>query len=458
MKITRESIVESIKLSKDVLPKFTAFEMARVIGVPVKYLLKAIQANHKNFKFDAEKNIISLDNTSRVQNINSNEVWGWYLKNKLEGNDKGCLMVSDQQRLMASLNARVKWDCSFGLVTATFATLELSGTDVKNRVVKDYDADIAGRLIKLGTIGGAGQVPDRYVFGVILAEAEIAARQLGSFPLYSTDWAMEMMMDAVDWIDIEVPDIYEVTSLPFSNNGQPATPPSLGSPAQTAGVTTDTKQILTGVGSSKPPISGTVQRGRRTKEQIDADLKKMVDELNSRSMFTPEQIETVTGAKNITDAEKAYKALIAESDAVIAKENASKGQQSLFKEGGVPINGPTAQPQEPVVVFKPAEPTTSHQHVPPPLHSAPATLPSTRVSMPKLEDLEKVSDIKAAIRSDAGMPVPPSVSTNPVVPPVVAQSSVQQAPPVSNPPPAGASASAEDLLNGLLKATGQLAG
>lgn len=472
MKITRETIIEAIRLGKDILPKFTAFEMARVIGVPVKHLLKAIQANLKNFKFDSEKNIIGLDNSSRIQNINSNEVWTWYLTNRLNGKSNACLTVSDQQRLMASLNSRIKWELNFGLVTATFASQEISGTDVRNRIVSDYSPTLAARLIKLGTVSGSGQVPDRYVFGIILTEEEISNRKIEHLPLYLPDWAMEEMMNEVDWVDVEVPDIYEVTTLPIppggtagpSAPGEPSPPPS--SQRQPSGGSTDTDQrVLAGAGGSKPPIPGAVQRARRTKEQIDADLKKMVDDLVSRSMFTQEEIDTVAKAEKISDAEKAYKGLIAKADAIEAKEREKSGlpgQQSFLKEDTAPSSTPPATPSlasTMVEIFKPAESQQTQQHVPPAINSAPASLPSSRPSMPRLSDLEGVSDIKASIRKDAGdVPPPPPVQTNPVTPPIhtTGQLALQPAPVVNNPPPAGASASAEDLLNSLLKQTGQV--
>ncbi len=454
--LAHESIIEAIKLSKDVLPKFTAFEMARVMGVPVKYLLRSIQANFKNFKFDIEKNITGLDSTNQLQNINSNEVWGWYLKNVIDGKPEACLTINDQTRLMAALNARLKWDLQFGLVTATFASQELSGTDVRNRVASVYSSEIAQRLVKLCTVSGSGQIPDRYVFGVILTEDEIAARKLGSFPLYSPEWAMEMMMGEVDWVDVEVPDIYEVTTLPFSNNQPGGHTPQPAEPGRGSPPSDTDEKILAGAGGSKPPIPGVVQRARRTREQIDADLKKMVDDLSGRGMFAQDEIDSVAKAKTIGAAELAYKGLIANAEAVLAKEAKATDQQ-LGGTFSTPMDDskPTRsiEPVAPGEKFIPNVAAQTQQHVPPALNSAPAP----RVTMPKLSDLEKVPNIKESIREDAGMPAPPATSTAaPVAPPIMAQMGFQhQVPPVANPPAAGASASAEDLLNSLLKATGQ---
>ncbi len=265
---------------------------------------------------------------------------------------------------------------------------------------------------------------------------------------------MEEMMGEADWVDVEVPDLYEVTSLPFSNNPPGGHQPQPFEPGRGLPPNETDQKLLTNLGGNKPVVE-TPTRTRRTKEKIQADLKAMVDEITGYGMFSQEEIDTVAKAEKIVDAEKAYENLKAQAAAVLAKEAKATQQANGHFLTPMDDSKSTSSP-EPVgkgEIFVPdVTAKTGSQHVPPSLNSAPAA----RVSMPRLEDLEKITDIKASIRQDAGMPTPPSVSTSPVAPPVVAQMGFQHtAPPVSNPPPAGASASAEDLLNNLLKATGQ---
>lgn len=263
-------------------------------------------------------------------------------------------------------------------------------------------------------------------------------------------------MDEVDWVEVDVPDLHEVKTVPYTVNVQTKHEPAERQAAATIDPRTAEK-ILAGAGGSKPPVPGIETRTRRTKEKIADDLKAMVNDLISRSLFTQEEIDTVAKAEKITDAEKAYKVMVAHAENIERAEKGLPGQQQIQLTDPAtdkPVDEVKSAPVEPAQVFTPVVEKTM-QFVPPSLNSAP-----TRPTMPKLSDLEGVPSIKASIRADAGAPPPPSVSTAPTAVQPVAQMGFQhQAPPIAHtPPPAGASVSAENLLNDLLRATGQVGG
>lgn len=464
MKITREAVQEAITLTSGVLPRTTAIELAQVIGVPLHAMLKSIQANRKLFKLDAEKNIVGLDATGSVQTMNSTEVWAWYVKNRLQGKAERCLPLSDQSRLNGSVNSRVKWETNFGLVTATFATNEATGSDVHDRVSAVYSPEIAKRLVRLGTVSGAGQIPDRYLYGVMVTEAEIKDRRICGLSLYSPEWAMEEMLTEVDWIVIDTGPRPGAQWIPRDKliEGDPIDGEGEGEGAAGGEGQPDDAAVLAQAAKAKAAAAaapGSDKKiNRRTKEQLDAERSRWNAELIALGASPADAVKCFNIEK-FKEAEEFYKTTkasftkVAVSPAVEAQTPQVPGQQEL--PGTAEARNAPPQPQTPLAVQPPVQQPAPVQ---PPVHPR----------MPTLADLESVpppsvKDLKADIAAKAGMapPANPGPAATPAA--AVAQApGIPLAPPMpppiappAQPPPAGASASAEDLLNSLLKSTGQ---
>jgi len=470
MKLTREVVSEAINLGKDFLPNFTAVEMAKILNVPLIAALKCIQANKKVFRFNADKRIEGLDATNAIQTMNSNEVWNWYLTKRLGGDANRCMPLSDQNRLNASVNSRVKWELQFGLVACTFASNEASGTDVAARVKTVYGADIAARLVRLGTVNGSGQIPDRYLFGVIVAEAEIAARKVGNISLYSAEWAMEEMLTEIDWVTIEtgprpgaqwiprdemiggVPEIGLTAEDLAKEKAQDAV--ALGDRMTDSAIAASQSMGKKPDLGSDPPAADTGKKiNRRTKEQLDAERSKMNSHLMELGV-SPADAVKVFNIEKFKEAEDFYKETLA----------------SLTKVASPPAAVPVAAPEVPVQQELPG--TAEARNAPPQPETPlvvqqPPAQHHRQTAMPTLANLEGVADLKADIRAKAGGVAPQPIAAPAISPPLaaaVAQApTVPQfppslpaaAPPVAAPVPPGASTSAEDLLNSLLKTTGQ---
>jgi hypothetical protein len=460
MKLTREVISEAINLGKDFLPNFTATELAKVLNVPLIAVLKCIQANRKVFRFSPDKRIEGLDATSAIQTMNSNEVWNWYLTKRLGGDANRCMPLSDQNRLNASVNSRVKWEQQFGLVTCTFASLEASGADVAARVSTVYGADISARLTRLGTVNGSGQIPDRYLFGVIITEAETAARKVGSIALYSPEWAMEEMLTEIDWVVIETGPRPGAQWIPKDEMPLTAPPPET---EETPQKPEDDSAVLAQAAAAKAAAAAAPNQpsndkkiNRRTKEQLDAERFRMNSHLIELGVEPAVAVQCLNIEK-FKEAEEHYKTVLASLSKVasappaavpVAAPEAPK-QQEL--PGTTEARNAPPQPEGPMVVTPPAPAAATH----------------TRQSMPTLASLEGVADLKADIRAKAGGVAPQPITT-PAAPPPMAAAVAQAptvpqfppslpaaAPPVAAPVAPGASTSAEDLLNSLLKTTGQ---
>jgi hypothetical protein len=455
MKLTREVVQEAISLGKDFIPNFTVVELARILNVPLLTILKCVRANQKVFRFaDPGRIIQGLDATNAIQTMNSNEVWSWYLKKRLDGDANRCMTLSDQNRLNASVNSRVKWEASFGFVTATFATNELTGSDVRERVNGVYGEAVAKRLVRLGTVSGSGQIPDRYLYGVIVTEDELKARKVCGLLLYSPEWAMEEMLTEVDWTVIDTgprPGVQWIKS-EMVIRGDPIDPPEGDEPhgVDLGGANEADAAVLVQAAKAKaaaaaaPSQPGSDKKiNRRTKEQLDAERARWNRELLDLGASPADAVKCFNLEK-FKEAEEFYKT----TKASLTKPPAAPtpdhpGQQEL--PGTAEARTAPPQPETPLVVQ------------PPPSHPR----------MPTLADLENVpptvKDLKADIAAKAGMapPANPGPAATPAA--AVAQApSIPLAPPMpppiappGTPPPAGASASAEALLDSLLKSTGQ---
>ena len=465
MKLTRELVQEAISLGYQNLPQFSAIELALVLGVPVKAVLKCIQANKKVFKMDAEKTIIGLDASNALQTMNSNEVWNWYLTNCLGGDAKQCLPLSDQNRLNGTVsNSRVKWEIQFVHVAATFASNDKTGEDVKERVRQDYSEAISSRLVRLGTIGGQGQIPDRFLFGVQVTDEELKARKLAGRHLYSPDWAMEAMLTHIDWVTIDVgpkPGA-EWIAKDEMTRGLPV-PDGLGlseealarEKAQDDANLGRTQEqlnesaIAASLSMGKTPIipvpaeTDTGKKiNRRTKEQLNAERDRMYADLRAHGV-EEETAAKVKALDKFTEAEAHYKSVVAEFSGAAAPPVANPDQQELPGTAEA-RQAPQVDTSKPMVIA----PAETH----------------ARTSMPTLANLETVSDIKADIRAKAGGVQPQVVAPVAVAPAAQAVAMAPSIPlaappiavaPVAAPVASGASVSAEDLLNSLLKQTGQ---
>lgn len=464
MKLTRETVSEAIALGKDILPNFTALELAQVLNVPLIAVLKCIKANQKVFRLSETKTILGLDASSAIQTMNSNEVWNWYLKHRLGGEANRCLPLSDQNRLNASVNSRVKWEVNFGFVTATFASMEKSGTDVGNRVNTVYGADIATRLVRLGTVNGSGQIPDRYLFGVVVSEAEIAARKIGVISLYSPEWAMEEMLTEVDWTVIETGPKPGVQWIPkdemtrgMSEIGMSADDIAREKEQDERAMGRMTESAIAASESmvEKPAetrIAADRKGGRRTKEQLDVERHRMNSHLIEIGIDPATAVQCLNIEK-FKDAEDHYKSVLA-----------SVTKETVATSATVPISAPETGEQQEL-------PGTAEARNAPPQPETPLTIQQPvlahrrQSAMLTLASLEDVAGIKADIRAKANSASPQTIA--PTTQPPIAEA-IAQAPglPLAPPPitpsiapvtpvAAGGSASAEDLLNSLLKTTGQ---
>jgi hypothetical protein len=455
MKLTREVISEALSLGKGVMPKMSAVELAQILDVSLWDMLKSIQANFKNFRFDAEKNITGLDATGSVQTMNSTEVWTWYLKNRLGGVAERCLPLSDQNRLNASVNSRVKWEANFGLATCTFASLEKSGTDVTKRVTENYGNGVASRVTFLGTISGSGQIPDRYLFGVILTEDEIKARRICNIPLYSPDWAMEEMLAQIDWVVIDTKPVI------LANPRLVRTPDLITEDAQPTMTVDETAQeaILAAGKIGLTPAALEQEKaqdeqamgskkGRRTKEQLDEAREKMNADLMARGVSPADAVKCFN-IESFTEAEKYYKSVLKSLQVSETPVAPPASAPPVVEERVIDHPAQTVMPE--VAAIKPN---------PLNLETPPAPAHHRQSAMPTIAGLEGVADLKADIRAKAGGVAPQPMAQTPVAPPVAAAVAAAPSIPLAPPPvaaavPAGASSSAEDLLNSLLKTTGQ---
>ena len=455
MRLTREVVTKAFNLGK-YLPTLSAYDLAKILNVPVVVVLEVIEKNKNSFIFDQQKNIGHITAGNSSQTLGSNEVWAWYLKNKLGGNENRCLNLTDPTSITGKSNSRIRWSATFAQVVAAHATMDKDGIDVKEMVAKKYNDQLSKRVVPLGLADGQGQIPDKYLFGIIPTSEEIKNRSLCGIPIFSAEWAMEEMLSAADWSVVEFTPGHTWVKTVEMTAGLP-TPEEIEGQRQEAA--NDGQ-----AGSPAAEENGKRTVNRRTKAQLDEIRKGWVTELRSILPNKWGDITQILTLEKFVDAEKLYNELWKTAQTEVGPSVTAvaeiPGQQKL--EGTVPP--PPAKPvdlDKPMVVAPPSSPTSTRKGM---------TTVLNLGDKPEAEALKNVHDLKKDIIAKAGGVTPPPVAPpQPTMPPMaslpqtpssipapVNPSMPASAPPVVKVNPAGASASAEDLLNNLLKSTGQI--
>ena len=404
MRLTREVVDNAIKLGNDILPKFTVMELAQILDVPLSVMARCVQMNRKLFTIASNGALEPLKRNGTMM-MTSGEIWAWYVKNKLKGDEKACFPVQSDQRLVADLsNAKVKIEKPFNYAICTFLSLDKTGSESTEKV-KAINEALVSRVVKLARLEGNGQVADRFVFGIILTDAEVAARVCVGVPLYQADWAMEEIQKGTDeWKTIsDIPLANprwvagdEVFTEDFIKREKQMDDAQLGTTAA-AIATTQEKMTESAIAASESMQEQ--KRGRRTNEQIRAERKRMFDEIVAGG-FAEEVAKPILELEKFAEAEKVYRMML-KSLGETPPTPTIPGQQVLAEVAD--MKGPTDEKR------------------------------SSMKTLADLEAMEKttkptIQDIKTDIRNKAGGAAPAAIEPPKPQPPMMGVTLTRPAP------------------------------
>src|SRR5271157_4268340 len=168
MNLTQKSVSEAVDFGNAYLPKgsLTLIKLADLLGVSLPVMVLCFKKNIKLFNMNMSDRTIT--GIKAVENqMNSQEIWNWFVINKLNGDSNKCFPVTTQWKLNTSL-AKTKIDKPFSYAICVFMTPDKTGSEAEDKIKEMGQADLAKRLEKLATIEGNGQALDRFIYGVIL--------------------------------------------------------------------------------------------------------------------------------------------------------------------------------------------------------------------------------------------------------------------------------------------------
>lgn len=200
--LTREVVSEAVAFGTGVLPRLTLIELAQVLGVSLRHLLRCVHANRKYFVFDSEKNVTTIkSNHEAAIFVDGNTAWKWFIENVCGGNENLAMPLSNQTELARNTNRPIRWEQQFAYVFAPHITDQAAGEGL-NAKMTAMEPGLAGRMVRLGLINGTGNSPDKFFFGIIANESEIKSLRSGKLHLFLAEAAVEIMQ--VDsWVVVE---------------------------------------------------------------------------------------------------------------------------------------------------------------------------------------------------------------------------------------------------------------
>ena len=455
MKLTRQLVGEAVELTA-FLPRRSAIELSKVLGVSLADTLRCIAANKQHFVFDANKDITKLEIRPNLVQTGSDAIWSWFLENRLHGDPNRCLTLNTRSTLASRSASRIRWEQEFNNAVLTFVTSDKTGSDVRERVASHNGKDLEARVRLLGTINGNGRELDRFIYGILVTTEEIEARKVGSYLIYDPQWAMEEMVEGGGWVEIDAtaigvtPHHTMSVSMDVTTDADAAVEAAVIKERQrlaAEALAAASDAVPEANGQQSSPVEGGRKINRRTKEQLQEARQEMNTKLLAAGV-SPADAVKVFNIDKFTEAEAFFKETMASLSKVEAKVEDHPNQQHL--DGTVPP--PQAKPVDTSVPMVVAE-----TPAPPAIVQPPVERKITSINdIPSAPTVPTVQSLKAEIRETAGMSAPAPIAAPPVTPPVVASHPpiIAAAPPIAA-VPAGASADAAALLDGLLKATGQ---
>jgi hypothetical protein len=201
-KLTRDAVAEAVAFGTGVLPRLTLIELAQVLGVSLRHLLRCVQSNRKHFVFDSEKSVTAIRSSHEDSIlVNSNTAWKWFIENVCGGNEKIAMPLNNQTELARNTNRPIRWEQQFAYVFAPHITDQAAGEGL-NAKMTAIEPGLSGRMVRLGLINGTGNSPDKFFFGIIATESEIKSRRSGRLQLFLADATVEMM-EVDSWVVVE---------------------------------------------------------------------------------------------------------------------------------------------------------------------------------------------------------------------------------------------------------------
>lgn len=188
---TYDDFVKAIEFGNEVLPRIGFFELAKLLGITENLLMEVMVLNKGQFSITADKTI-TMKKQGKIEFLSPTDALRWFVKNRCDGDELESVTAYTQKGLGSSVTSPISWSKGdFGFAVNVSMDGNSDGVGAKEKNIALFGPSVSGRVECLGRVGGGGSNTDKWLFGIILREDEIAKREIAGKKIYFYRWTEE---------------------------------------------------------------------------------------------------------------------------------------------------------------------------------------------------------------------------------------------------------------------------
>ncbi len=454
---TYDHVANAVKKAVAYLGPIDIRAFAEVIDAPLSIAIDILSKNEKHFELmkvvvGSGQLVVGMKQADRSVSLDYATLSAAFTRKHPKN-----ITPATVEDLARNFSSRpIRWEQSFSQAVAVFSDSDKNGADALAKGEQKYSAAIKKRMQRLGTVSGRGQVPELYIFGVILDQQDLDKGNIDGYEIFLADRVTADIGAGTEWHTLMKPSGKFV-----ADSAQLITEAQARAALRDTELPDEAKALIAAptepqAAAITPPLGGQIPPaaptgGRRTLVQLNAARTEMVNTLVAAGHSLSDAQEKILKPEKFTDAEKAFKEMQAQGCGVSASP-----AQTVVPGAERAVEAKVTAP--PAAAVDPASMLDSLITKAPP--AAVPLPPPAIVSAPPLAtvaDLKK--DIVDTVKSQGGTPPPPAQVSAPVAIPLPPPVSGVVAPPGAaqpvSAPPVITAATAAGLLDSLLASAGQ---
>jgi hypothetical protein len=198
MNLSFESVQNALKLGKEFLPRVGAFELAEILGISKESMFALIDANRTVFWVDVEKNINITENKDNIF-ATTEDSFNFFLREKCNGDKKLAAIVQTKKGITGNVLAPIHWEKDFEIAFYVRMDPDKNGESSKASIANAEGNEMGERAVCLGRVAPGGTTPDKWIYGVIPSESEVADRRINGKHMYYHRWVQDDS-NKVKWV------------------------------------------------------------------------------------------------------------------------------------------------------------------------------------------------------------------------------------------------------------------
>lgn len=198
MNLSFESVQKALKLGKEFLPRVGAFELAEILGITKAQMFALIEANRSVFDVDETKNINVTENKENIF-ATTEESFAFFLHERCGDNKELVAVVQTKKGITSNVLSPIHWSTDFEYAFYVRMDPDKNGESSKKSIAAAEGKEMGDRAVCLGRVSPGGTTPDKWIYGVLPTQEEVASRKINGKFMYFHRWVQDDA-NAVKWV------------------------------------------------------------------------------------------------------------------------------------------------------------------------------------------------------------------------------------------------------------------